>query len=320
MASSSPNNYETWQKLCNKSIQNQHKASSAKQHLQFLNEIANGPCIQTVFQELNGKHIYKLKPGLVFRRVSRSMMNATQESYYQYGHIKIDKQPIRISTCLSFKRQIVQFPIYEQDFFKFGQFTLFTCGDLYLLVVNSLLENMIGSRRTDKGNFEINISSLFEYGAVYKFGLIDFLNQTYTNEFGINKITVILPPRYLLANLKGCITGTTPHFILARLENSGSINTFDYELWTNYRDIYFAFKKRNNIKQWNAYRIQSEKNTNKVLNREKWEFTNLIGKAPGIITYNENVHFMIFNWQKVNDLEKIRQYCHKVYTKYFRDK
>jgi hypothetical protein len=312
--------YEIWLKLCSQSIRNQYKSLSTKQNLQFLNTIANDIHTQILFQELNGKHIYKLKPSIVFKKISKSHGKDQKENYYQYGHIKINNQPIRLSSCLSFKRQIIQYPIYEQEYLKFGQYTLFTCGDLYLLVINSLLENILGERKTEKGNYEVNISSLFEFDAVYKFGLIDFDNNTFTNENGTHKVTVVLPQKYLSANLKGCITGTEPHFILARLENSGTLDTFDYELWTNYRDIYFAFKKRNNIKQWNAYRLQSDKNTTKLLNKEIWEFTNLVGKAPGIITYSKDVHFMIFNWQKVNNLEEIRKYCHKIYNKYFKNK
>jgi hypothetical protein len=320
LANSKQSKFKIWQSLCKQSIINQQKSFSPKQHLHFLNALSNGIHAQILMQELNGKSIYKIKPGLVSRRIAKPNGGELKENYYQYGHIKIDNQPIRLSSCLSHKRQIIQFPIYEQQFLKYGQYTFFTCGDMYLLVINSLFENIMGLRKTEKGNYELNVSTLFEFDAVYKFGLIDFMSQSFTNENGKQKITVILPPKYLMANIKGCITGTTPHYILARLENSGNLKTFDYEMWTNYRDIYFAFKNRNNIKQWNAYRLQADKNTRKVLNREEWEFTNLVGKAPGIVKYNDKVHFMIFNWQKINDLEKIRIYCHKIYNKYFKNK
>lgn len=319
LANLSQNKYECWQNLCKLSIKNKYKSISRQQNLTFLNSISNGIHAQVLLHELNGKYIYKLKPDIVERKISKSH-GELKQNYYQYGHIKIDNQPIRLSTCLSLKHQIIQYPIKEQQYLKFGQFSFFTCGDLYLLVINSLLENIIGSRKTDNKNFEVNISSLFQFNAVYRFGLIDFDNKTYTNENGTNKITNTLSEKYQSAILKGCMTGTTPHFILARLENSGTLKTFDYELWTNYRDIFFAFKDKNTIKQWNAYRLQSDKNTKRLLDKEKWEFSNLIGKAPGVITYSKDVHFMIFNWQKINDLEEIRKYCHKIYLKYFKDR
>jgi hypothetical protein len=311
-----PNKYEIWQQLCNKSIQNKFKSSSTENNLNFLNDIVNGLHGTILLQVLNGRYISKIRPSLVQKKISLSHGKEEIKNYYQYGHIRINNQPIRLSTCLNFDRQIIQFPIYEQQYLKFGQYTFFTCGDLYLLAINSLLENIPGTRKTDKGNYEINISSLFEMNAIYKFGLIDFQNQTFLDD-SLHQITKNLPSRFKKINLKGCITGTAPHYILARLENSGNRSTFDYELWTNYKDIYFAYRDKNNIKQWNAYRLQSDKNTNKILKKEKWEFSNIRGKAPGIIKAADDVHYMIFNWQKINNLEEIRKYCHKIYLKYF---
>jgi hypothetical protein len=267
--------------------------------------------------ELLGPYIYKLKPGLTTRRNYLSNGQEKKTEYYQYGHITVNNNEVRVSTCLDIISGIVTYPIEEQQYFKWGKYIFFTCGDLYLLVNVNKLEISSHHRKTEKRNYEINISSLFELGAVEKFGFIDFTNYFYEDEDGIShKITSQLPEGYLNAQLKGCMIGRKPKYILARLENSGSPSHFDYELWTNYKDIYFEYKTTNTINHHKTIGLQSRKNTKKILKKDSFEFTNLVGKRPGIIRKDDNVHFMIFNFEEINDLELIRKYCNKVYKKY----
>jgi len=267
--------------------------------------------------QLLGNNIRKIKPGLVYRQTTANGKKKIEQCH-EYGHIVINKQPIRLSTCLNLDANIIQYPIEEQKYFNNGKYIFFTCGDAYLLVnINKLLLSN-HHRTTEKKNYEINISSLFEIGAVEKYGLIDFYNETYEDEKGIHNITTTLPEKYLAATLRGCMIAKKPHYILARLENSGSENYFDYELWTNFKDVYYNYKQ--NITQGNhkSIGLQARKNTAKLLKRDKFEFTNLIGKCPGIITKNKDVHFMIFNYKEVKDIERIRLYCNNVYRKYFK--
>jgi hypothetical protein len=305
-----------WEQLCSQSIRNQFKSQSTGQNLAFLDETVNGIHGQ-LLMHLLGDKIYKIKPSITYTKKYQSNGKDLVEEFYQYGHVQINNQPIRVSSCLDIQHQMIQYPIEEQQYLKNGQYNFFTCGDLYLLVINSLLDESMYHIKTEKKNYEVNISALFELGAVFKFGLIDFDNKTYEDEIGIHTITKQLPAKFLQAHLRGCMIGKKPHYILARLENSGSAKHFDYELWTNYRDIYFAYRSKNAIRTWQAYGLQARKNTEKILNREKWEFTNLVNKSPGVIKVRDNVHFMIFDYQQVNDIEMIRKYCHKVYTKYY---
>jgi hypothetical protein len=264
---------------------------------------------------LNSDNIYKLKPGLISRKVYQHGGKSDIISHYEYGHIKVGDNQIRLSTCLDLNTMMVTYPIEEQQYLKCGQFIYFTSGDMFLLVINSLLENeTFHHRKTDKKNYEINISSLFEMGAVYHYGLIDYTTRSFETDDGIHPITKQLPELFLKANLRGCMIGQKPHYILGRLENSGSESHFDWEMWTNYRDIFFAYQSTNAFTHHQTIGIQARRNTEKMLRGD----INYLTKRPGMIKAAPGVTYMIFDWQITNDIERIRRYCNMMYHRYLK--
>jgi hypothetical protein len=251
---------------------------------------------------LLGDNIYKLKPGLLEKRISNMVVD-----HYDYGHIKVKDKSIRLSTCIDTVKGFIQYPIEEEQYFDKGDYLYLTSGDMFLLVK---LSNLVPLHKTDKLNYLTMISSLFEANAVKSFGLI-IDDKAWEDATGIHQITKQLPELYMKANLRGCMSGKKPKYILARLENSASPDYFDYELWTGCRDIFFTYKT--NLSCHKSLELQAKKNTEQI--NDRWVYTNLVGKCPGIITVKKDKHYMIFKWP--NNLEMIRKYCCAVKTKFY---
>jgi hypothetical protein len=299
-----PPEYSIWEKLVTKS-HNDYKALSSIGNLAYLDTLINGNFGRLLCDIFNSKRIFKIKPNCVGKKFVDGY-----HDYYEYGHIKIDNNSIRLSTCLDRKNGTVQYPIEEQQYFERGTFLFFTCGDLYLLVdVLKLKDQPIDYRRETKNrNYEISISNLFLMGVVSKFGLID--GEEYEDIAGLHKLQTVLPKRFLQRKLRGCITGRKPKYVLARIENTDVDSYFEYELRTTIKDVWLDYGRKNGLKSWNAISIQCKKNTEALFNDSA-----LI--KPAIIKKKEGVSFLIFDYTKCSDLERIRNHCIKVRQKFF---
>jgi len=301
-------NYQYFELLKNKSIHTKWKALDRGQHLSFLNDNCN-KYYAPLFCHLFGSNIKKIIPS----HVKTIKGNKTIYENYVYGHLIVGNNPIRLSTNLDLKNNSIQFPIEEYSYFSYGKYLFFTCGDLYLIVSCSKLQDCIESKtimieKTALKNYEISIIDLFNNNIIENFGLLDINNLSVEKDDGTSAVlSNTLSQTFLNTKLRGCLIGQKPKYIVARIENSNSDLFFELFFFMNRKDIRKMIFRNTikNIKTDQGIGLIIKYHTNNILS----EIQEI--RQSSLIKTGKNFSYAILNYNKVNNIHKIKQYCQK---------
>jgi len=291
-------NYSQFELLSKRSIFNKFKSLKVVENLKFLDNDLNYKLLVSII----GGNIKKLKPTIMQHKVGNKIV----QNNYEYGHIKIGWNSIRLSTCLDIKNNKISIPIEEAAQFIRGDLIFFTCGDLYLIIDCKKLYNKIESKsiiieKNKLKNYDIFIPHLFDANIVSHYGLIDMNTlDVETNNTIINLSQVILP-NFNNQKLKGCLTGLKPKYLLARIENSDSIDFFETISCATLNDVKNLFSITG-PKTVQGIGRKIKINTENILNEK-------IGNESSILKLGKDNSYIPINVQKIIDIERVQKYC-----------